>query len=276
MKAQLRSSFNSARRLSRDLHGIYRTADGATFAKYCVNLARVSRQVLSARSLRPVDGRMAGRRCTFRVFGAEVVLEGREFAGAREMYCRRVYFAPPHFRLQANDVVLDLGANCGHFSLLAALLSRRVIAVEAQSGFLPEIERNLRLNGMTGKAKVVWGLVGPRSGVFADEQALTMASHYAGRPPILSMHEIIAQAGVELVDFLKVDIEGSEFDLLTRENDWLASVGRMAMEVHAHFGDPELLTETVRGFGFRSELRDNDMHPVRRIEGQSGYLFAWR
>jgi hypothetical protein len=61
-------------------------------------------------------------------------LDGWLFSGAREMYCRQVYFPSAEFELQAGALVMDLGANAGLFSVPAGRIGWRVIAVEAQRG----------------------------------------------------------------------------------------------------------------------------------------------
>lgn len=89
------------------------------------------------------------------------------FSGAREMYCRRVYWTLPGFEVRQNDVVVDLGANMGLFTTLVAVAGSRVIAVEAQSGFLEYVQRNLELSRVARKADVVLGLMGTGTGVLA-------------------------------------------------------------------------------------------------------------
>lgn len=74
---------------------------------------------------------MASRSWVFRTQGVELILEGRLFSGAREMYGRSVYFPDRNFQLESGTTVIDLGANTGLFSLLAALRGCRVIALEA-------------------------------------------------------------------------------------------------------------------------------------------------
>jgi hypothetical protein len=48
----------------------------------------------------------------------------------------------------------------------------------------------------------------------------------------LSMASLVARAGLTMIDFLKVDIEGGERELFGGELSWLAAVQAVAIEVH--------------------------------------------
>ena len=91
-------------------------------------------EIMRSRNLVAADLAMAGAQWPYSLQGVRLELDGRFFAGAREMYCRQVYFPTPAFSLNRNTFVVDLGANAGLFSILAALAGCKVIAVEAQAG----------------------------------------------------------------------------------------------------------------------------------------------
>jgi FkbM family methyltransferase len=193
------------------------------------------------------------------------------------MYCRQVYFPSAAFGLRPGDCVVDVGANAGLFSLLAALAGCRVLAIEAQAGFVSEIEALLRAHGVRERVTLAHALVGGATGVLSDERNLQVASHFGGvQPPSVPMADLLAKHGVEDVDFMKVDIEGSEFDLVRPPSDWLCKVTRLAMEVHPDYGDPKELMQAVSSQGLRVEFRDNDLVPVAELPAAGGYLFAVR
>jgi len=91
------------------------------------------------------------------------------------------------------------------------------------------------------------------------------------------MWDLITKYDLETIDFLKVDIEGSEFDLFNSDIGWLSRVKKIAMEVHLEFGDITELASKLESRGFAVWLLDNDGHVVEQIEEQtSGYIFAKR
>lgn len=230
--------------------------------------------VIRLRTLVPADVRMKGRECVFRPLEGDCIrLSGDYFSGAREMYCRGVYFFVPGFEVERDDTVVDLGANVGLFSTMAAVYGRHVLAVEAQSGFIPLIEANLGKNGCRKKAAIRLALVGSGTGALSVPERQATASHWVTPPPCLSMGELLAQAGITRINLLKIDIEGSEFDLLSDELTWLASVDRIAMEVHGTYGDVGSLQATLQKAGFRVALVNSEGHSVDSLE-RDGYLFA--
>lgn len=117
------------------------------------------------------------------------------------------------------DVVVELGAEFGTETLF---LSRsvgpvgRVIAVEAHPRTCAGLREMVRLNDLDN-VSVVHAAIGAASGTttISDGDALT---NVVGRGdievPARTLHEILAEFGVERVDLLKVNIEGGERALM--------------------------------------------------------------
>jgi hypothetical protein len=102
------------------------------------------------------------------------------------------------------------------------------------------------------------------------------ASHSRGAvPTVITMAELLSKHGVDRVGFLKVDIEGSEFDLFAESANWLERVDRISMEVHARFGYPESICQVLAGGGFRLLRRTAAMERVDPLRSD-GYVYGWR
>jgi len=266
------------RRLVHDLGAVRRHADRATANRYVLAVCAALPRIARTKSLVPADEAMAGRTCRFTPLpGRSVVLDGSSFSSARELYCRRVYFIRPGFEIGTRDVVVDLGANAGLFSTMAAVYGSLVIAVEAQSGFFPLMEANLARNGCAERARLVHALVGAGTGILSDEAARAAATHWGEQPVERSIADIIAMHELDHVDLLKVDIEGSEFDAFSGDLSWSTVVRRIVMEVHTAFGDVGALRARLAAAGFDTVLVDDaTARPVAEITAPSGYLFAER
>ena len=263
--------------LLENLRGISRTCGTRTTLAYLGAAVSVLLDVRRGRSLAPADRKMAGRRWPYTVQGVTIELDGRFFSGAREMYCRRVYFPTSAFDLVPGAAVVDLGANVGLFSLLAAKVGCRVLAVEAQRGFARELTDLAARHDVASRITVENVLVGSGSGIFAGEKRVVASSDSEGfQPPVVSMEALLARNGFDCVDFLKTDIEGSEFDLFRDAPAWLASVRRIAMEVHPEFGSVDDLRASIESLGLSVELRDNRLSVVGQLPPDGGYLFAIR
>ena len=206
----------------------------------------------------------------------EILLPGTSFSGAREMYCRRVYFAEPSVQLHSDDVVIDLGANQGLFSLLASKVASRVISVEAQSEMHKQFLQP-RL-GHAANVTLVHGLIAAESGVFASQQSRREASHWREEPASVSLENLLLKYSIDRIGFLKCDIEGSEFSLFNRSHGWIDIVERIAMECHPDHGEIDELVHTLQSAGFKLRYRSPDLIPcsVSTLAKKSGYLYAFR
>ena len=125
--------------------------------------------------------------------------------------------------IQPHDVVADVGANEGYFTILAARLAHRgrVIAVEPQMRCLELLSRNLAANGL-GNCTIQSVALGAMQGtgelqlmpeMNSGASNLIHAYRWARRRQpveIVDATELAARAGVAGFDFMKVDVEAYE------------------------------------------------------------------
>ena len=264
-----------AMRFGAEIRAVYRMCDDRTFYRYLWHVAVHSPEIVRTRRIEPVDRAMTDPNYHLRIAPGKVMrIRGEDFGLAKEIYGRRCYFALPGFSIAPSDTVVDLGANSGVFSVGAALLGARVIAVEAQAGMLPLIAASARDNGCANRVRPLHALVGASTGLFASVEAREAASHWGAPPPTMTVPQLFAQHALERVDFLKIDIEGSEFGLFSERCDWLAIARRLVMEVHTAYGDVDELHRVLREAGFAVWLVDNRQRVVQRLTGKNGYLYA--
>jgi FkbM family methyltransferase len=273
------------RRAGADLIRVARCASTVDALRWGGRLAVHAPEVARARSLRSADTAWRNG-ATFRTpRGRWVHLPGDHTAGAREMYCRDVYLRSGLTIPDAGWVV-DLGANRGLFTVMAAMDGARVVAVEAQEGFAPLIHRLLRANGIgAGRVQVEIALAASASatvsvgGVVADDDRWRTASHAGGeRPDRVTMPELIQRHGIGRIGLIKVDIEGSEFSLLHRDGDlaWLGLVDQISMEVHPAFGDVTDILQPLRRSGLAIRVADNVGSPVPAHSPRASYVYGRR
>ena len=113
--------------------------------------------------------------------------------------------------------VLDVGANCGYYSVLMAKWvgeRGRVYAFEPSPRNLPALRRNLDLNH-GAKVQVCQAALGDRAG-FCDMEETEAGNFGMDRIgsgssiPVTTLDSWLKENSVPRVDFIKVDIEGSE------------------------------------------------------------------
>jgi FkbM family methyltransferase len=258
---------NTARRLIIDVGAVCKHASPASAARWATSLALHAPGCLSARSLVPADRAWARGGASFRAaHGLTVSVPPAFTAGAREMYCRNVYLRTG-LTMPTDGWVVDLGANCGLFSVWAALSGTHVVAVEAQQGFAWRIEELARHNNVADRVHVELAMAGgvktagSSVGILADDLRWAAASHSAPvRPASASVPGLIAKYQIDRISLLKIDIEGGEFAVLSSEEnlDWLQRVNQLVLELHPGFGDSNALMARIRAHGFAVDPRDND------------------
>lgn len=167
--------------------------------------------------------------------------QSKAFGLVRELYANDCYVR--HFTLPGPlNVVLDLGANRGMFTLLAlaALGARRAIGVEPQPVYDETMRLLLDANHIEpGRAVRYHKFAGSRNAEQRDPKRN------------ISIESILAEQSINRVGFLKIDIEGSEKDLFS-EPEWLCRVDNIAIELHARMvGDLSLIPKALEAHGFR-------------------------
>ena len=191
-----------------------------------------------------------------------------------QIYFRRIYDVRSEDRL-----ILDLGANIGLFSCFAAVQSRqaRVYAVEPFPSTFDRLIEHTRLNGVTERVhcmNVAVNRLGTDAMMLTEgmaSQMFRLATKGQGTIAVsgITLANLLSQIGCP-VDFMKMDIEGSEYDvLLSTDKDTLANIKRATVEYHEPLagvvGSPELLIQHLASSGLRL---------TRRVgESQYGLLY---
>jgi FkbM family methyltransferase len=274
-----------ARRAVGDVLSVLRRASPASGAHWMASLVYHLPECASSRSLTPADQGWARAGARFRTStGVSVFLPATYTAGAREMFCRDVYLRAGLI-MPSSDWVIDLGANCGLFSVWAACNGAEVVAVEAQLGFADEIRGLAARNGVSGRIHTEVAMAsgicasGAAIGVLADDHRWSASSHGgATRPADVSLPQLISDYQIDRIGLLKMDIEGGEFAVLSEEEDlgWLDAVDQIALEVHRGFGDVSALISRLQRHGFTVDLRDNNGRRIADTSEHPDYAYCRR
>jgi FkbM family methyltransferase len=174
-------------------------------------------------------------------------------------------------------LIFDLGANVGYASVYLALRypGARVVAVEPEASNVALARRNL---ASLPQVDVVEGAVWPRPARLEVEDVgkgywgmRVRATHDADGVRAVTMQELLDRAATDWVDFVKIDIEGSELELFSEETDWLDAVGALMVELHDRFrpGCRDTVERAIAGSGaaFRAKYSGGDVLFLRDDQG---------
>jgi FkbM family methyltransferase len=150
--------------------------------------------------------------------------------------------------IKPGSVVLDVGANIGIYTLLAAKRGARVFAVEADPRNLAMLHRHIHVNGFYDRVTVFPIAVGSREGTVTMFRCRGNWGHsnlFEGTDPIQVPCRTIDSLDLPPIDVCKMDIEGSELSALRGMEATIRRSPRM-----------KLLIEYAEVLGASAELTD--------------------
>lgn len=210
-----------------------------------------------------------------------IMIQGRPSSALlgkfKEIWYRDAYRLQ-HPPIRPHGTVIDIGANVGVFAIYAASIGRaaRVLCYEPFPASYELLCHNAAQNclgSIETYQQAVGGTPGQRTLYVRDQDGHNSLLGSRGEPSIavdcVTLAEVVENRGIDRCDFLKLDCEGAEYEILLQAPpSVLRRVGRIALEWHAFgpYGYQEL-EELFRSTGFH-------VHVVVHKRGQSGYLFA--
>lgn len=173
------------------------------------------------------------------------------FGNIREIFILNCYLKyQPKEAFFNSKIVLDLGANRGTFSILMTPVAEKIICVEVQSRYEDIIKYNMKLNNYKNYAI---------ESCFIGEGGL--CTDLINNDNIISLDSIMKKYGLHHIDFVKIDIEGSEYALFDSPA-WLGKVKYISMELHHEYGDINTILHALENYGFSYVLVDESFRPI--------------
>jgi FkbM family methyltransferase len=166
----------------------------------------------------------------------------------QETWLRQIY-APHGYEIEDGETVIDIGANIGIFAIYAATRARdvKVYAYEPFPENVKWLRNNLADSGVSN-VQVNQKAVGAETGlrnlqVNSDDWIMHSlfgngSEANSGLPvECVSFDDVMNQNGIEQCDLLKLDCEGSEYEILQRcAPETLRRVRRIVGEYHQGAG----------------------------------------
>ncbi len=250
--------------------------------------ARVRRELARARArMAAYAGRPGTAQCG--TFTVRFVDGLSYYMSWKDIFVHRIY----HFEAARPDPrVLDCGSNIGLSVLYAkqAYPAARVTAFEADPRLLPVLRENLARNGLAG-VNTVEAVLGAHDGTVTLTSEGACGSYVAGSTDVVieatgaASHTVrcvrLRDWLAEPVDFLKMNIEGAEWEVLEDSADRLRSVREMVTEYHHLPRLPRTLHRILNLLdrsGFEYLIHDLDyesnggVRPPFRLDSESRYF----
>lgn len=199
-------------------------------------------------------------------------------------YSYREIFIDEIYKFDASSsapFIIDCGANVGMSIIYFKYLypDAKIIAFEPDEEIFNVLARNVKafqLTNVTIERKALWksettlpfqpeGSVGSR--IIKDSTGNSLPNVQTVR-----LRDLLIQK----VDFLKIDIEGAEYEVLDDCRNDLSNVEYLFVEYHGMVGEAQTLQDILQILqdgGFRYHIKDAYpiQHPFVRSERRSGY-----
>ncbi len=183
-------------------------------------------------------------------------------------------------------VFFDLGANCGFFSLrtLDFFPKAKIHAFEPQVKVNNKFKENIRANNLQNNISLHQFAIADRNSIstFYENRSPISASLSKEKVSrrtirkkypveVISLNWFVEEFSVPSPDILKIDVEGSELDVLKGSTDFLNEISILLIEVHPPICTADQIVDFLHSFAFernkrleRSQKEDQDLVFVNR------------
>jgi FkbM family methyltransferase len=207
----------------------------------------------------------------------------------KEIFADEFYFFKT---ANPKPVIFDCGTNIGMSILYFKEIypDARILAFEAEPSIVSLLEFNLEANNITGIELVPKAVWKDSEGIWFGSESADSSSIYSKsakkKIPSVRLRDYLEKENE--IDFLKMDIEGAETEVLDDCRNSLSNVKNLFVEFHSYIGNPQGLADVIRIFeenGFRYFI-DTNQHRSRpfvnhRYRGNDVMdlqlnIFGWR
>ena len=189
-----------------------------------------------------------------------------------------------YFTIHKDDIVVDIGANIGIFSIFASTMTtKKIYAFEALNTNIEFLHKNIAANNIKNIVPVEAAVCG-RGGNARLFLTPLSGGHYLCDintkkdsekfilVPAITLEQIFVDYRLARIDFLKMDCEGAEGAIFIATSDeCFKRVDKIALEFHDAVSllNRFELNAHLKKVGFKTRIRSF-------LNRGCGYIYAWR
>ena len=155
-----------------------------------------------------------------------------------EIFIHKLY----PYGIQPNDIVVDIGAHVGVFTVFAAKKARNgmVYSYEPEPSNFEQLRKNIALNELKNVKEMKVGVAGKEG-----TRIFYVSNQHTGGNSIIkvpgkkikahftTLKNIIDKNRLDAIDFLKIDVEGAEYEILfNTPKEYFKRIKRIGLEYH--------------------------------------------
>jgi len=167
----------------------------------------------------------------------------------------------PYSQPAPGSVVLDIGANIGAFALQASQTASKVYAVEPIQSNYEMLCRNVAANSCKTVVPIRVAVAAQTGSSEMSVNGVTSSLKWqesgtrSETVPTVTLAALLQSFGPAAFDYVKMDCEGAEWEILLQTPDEVfSSIRRIELEYHCFPGcpPPSVLADRLRAIGFGS------------------------
>jgi FkbM family methyltransferase len=164
-----------------------------------------------------------------------------------------------HFNTKQGDIVVDVGAHMGKYTIIASKrvgANGKVIAIEAHPGNYEMLNHNIKLNGLTNVIPLNYAVYSKESKIklyMPDEESgytmhhSVMFNYLSSKYPLQgkdnekfievnanTLDNLLQKNGISQVNWIKIDVEGAEFEVLKGSANILSRSKDISLLIEIH------------------------------------------
>jgi FkbM family methyltransferase len=196
------------------------------------------------------------------------------------------------FHPKEGDIVVDVGAHMGRYTITSSKYvgpQGKVIAIEAHPYNFKILQRNIWLNGLSNVTAINCAVYSKKARLklYLPDEDLGYTMHHSLMTNYLiskysesieqkyieveayTLDNLLLTSGINQVNWIKIDVEGAEYEVLTGAKDILSANRHIAILVEVHGKDTygptmELLKSNNFNIEFEKTYDNGEKHVLAR------------
>ena len=190
------------------------------------------------------------------------------------------------FEIKLNDIIVDIGAHVGYFTLISTKNASlgKIYSIEPHKESFEILKKNLLLNNITNvnafNVAITKSTGKIRLYIDKDNQIgntiIKNKNHNQSEyVDSFSLKDFVSNNKNEKIDFLKIDCEGAEYEILMNASSSdLNKIKKISVEIHEKIVpySKEVMIEKLEKHGFNIKLQTD----ISGIRMELPLLLAWK
>lgn len=193
-----------------------------------------------------------------------------------EIFLLKINNLVKDFHVKKNDVIIDIGAHIGYFTIYSAKIATqgKVYSYEPSPESFNFLKKNIELNKIKNvilenlgvmKDSGISEMYVNKNNTIGNTMFKKNYRSHKESVKVISLEDMVSKHNLKKIDFLKLDCEGAEFEIILNLNDdILRKINKIAIEVHPNILNYKL--SDLECFLTKKEFQISILRPLKNSD----------